>query len=295
MKIFSFFKNRSGKNTESTIQANEMNEEIQAEETSLEEIRPKLSIHPMWTIPNDKKYVLSFLNHELPPMKPNQVSISNIDYIQEEDHFIFSIFIRNSLNQSIHLGETTLLLLDEDQQMIARKTFDLAEVGEIPPCSNRPWQLSFHQSELMGEIPERNWRIAFELKPKHSLDLDPSWKEKLSNEQVQNLKDMVNDLTPPKENEVNFFGIKAEYGENNDLIITLFIRNGRKESISIQQLPLQVKDSKGEIIAKGSFQLKDLTIKANTTKPWTFIFPSNVQLIKNANLTKWSVEVIQHT
>lgn len=293
MKIFSFFKNRSGKNTESTIQANEMNEEIQAEESSLEEVHPKLSIHPMWTIPNEKKYVLSFLNHELPPLKPNQVSISSIDYVQEEDQFIFSIFIRNSLNQSIRLGDTTLLLLDEGQQVIARKTFDLSEVGEIPACSSRPWQLSFHQSEFMREIPEKNWKIAFELKPKHRLDLDPSWKEKLSNEQVQSLRNLVDRLAPPKENEVNFFGIKAEYAENKALIITLFIRNGRNDDIAIQQLPLQVKDSKGEIVAKGSFQLNNLTIKANTTKPWTFIFPPSVQLVKDADFTKWKVEIVQ--
>ena len=65
---------------------------------------------------------------------------------------------------------------------------------------------------------------------------------------------------------------------NGPLHTTLLIRNGSEKNMKLEQLPLIVEDASGEVIAKGGFQFDNLEVKANTSKPWTFIFPKELLL-----------------
>ena len=58
---------------------------------------------------------------------------------------------------------------------------------------------------------------------------------------------------------------------------------------NLNNLPLIVEDASGEVIAKGGFKLDQLEVKANTSKPWTFIFPKELLLKENIDLSKWKV------
>ena len=59
--------------------------------------------------------------------------------------------------------------------------------------------------------------------------------------------------------------------------------------MKLEQLPLVVEDASGEVIAKGTFKLNQLEIKANTSKPWIFIFPKERLLKEEIDLSKWKV------
>ena len=101
---------------------------------------------------------------------------------------------------------------------------------------------------------------------------------------------MVAGLPKLKEDEVNFMGLEAVMQEAGTLAVTVLIRNGsKKKSIKIEQLPLVVEDADGDQVCQGGFALEDFEVKANTTKPWTFIFPEPLVVKKNPNLTRWKV------
>ena len=73
------------------------------------------------------------------------------------------------------------------EQALAKKTFDLSEMGEIPALSCMPWQFFFEDEDIVADIPEEGWKIAFELKrqnTKHALDLEPTWDSQLSESNV---------------------------------------------------------------------------------------------------------------
>ena len=181
-------------------------------------------------------------------------------------------------------------MLDSDKEVIARHEFDMKELGELPGRSSRPWQFIFPvESITKKEYSTDGWTIAFEIKPKHKLDLAESWNSSLSTEDKDKLEKLVDQLTPPKHGEVNFMGLQAHKAENGDLQVTVLIRNGSPKSINIQQLPLQVQDATGEIVAKGGFHLDNLQVVANTTKPWTFIFPASLVLKDTLDLSTWKV------
>ncbi len=257
-----------------------------------ESIQTELSIHPDWNLAKEDVYAFQFLNMECSPLKPNQLSLSGISLMADsETSFRVTAFVRNSLEKAVMLEDVTLVLLDQDGALLGRKTFDLRKLGDIPARSSRPWYFQFtHKDLFTTDLPETGWELAFQLKPqqkKHALDLAKSWEQSLAPESKKQLQNMVDHLEPPKEGEVNFLGIQAKHQENGDLHITMLIRNGANKNIKLEQLPLHVEDASGDIIAKGGFQLDDFTVKANTSKPWTFIFPKAMVIKEEIDLSKW--------
>ncbi|WP_050616479.1 accessory Sec system S-layer assembly protein [Bacillus testis] len=297
--MLSFFRKNNTKvqkeGKESTISASDMLNESEETVSADTDIDTELSLHPSWDLSEEQGYVYRFLNNELSPLKPNQISLAPIELHRDDNGDLIAIaFVRNSLEKAITFEEVTLLLLDGEHQPIARQAFNLAELGELPGKSSRPWQFIFpHPIIMKDQYSTTDWSIAFEIKPKHALDLAESWNSSLSTEDKEKLRELVDSLTPPKVGEVNFMGMQAFKRENGDLHVTVLIRNGSPKNITIQQLPLQVTDASGEIVAKGGFQLDDLEVKANTTKPWTFIFPASILLKPEMDLSTWRVAAVQ--
>jgi accessory Sec system S-layer assembly protein len=260
-----------------------------------DEIKTTLSFHPDWDLSPQEKYVYQFHHQQLPALKPNQISISGMKLIEYNEGFVVVAFLRSTLPKPIRFEQINLLLLDETGQAIAKKQFDMDSFGELPPMTARPWRFLFSaEDKLVDKIPEEGWKIAFELKqvpqPKeHRLDLAESWENQLSTQQREHLQKLVETLPPLSAGEINFMGLEARLNEKRDLIVTLLIRNGSDKNIQLEQIPLVVEDASGDVVCKGAFHLENFEVKANTSKPWTFIFPSNLLLKEEIDLTKWKV------
>jgi accessory Sec system S-layer assembly protein len=252
-----------------------------------------LSLHPEARLSQEDHYYFQFLQNDLPDLKANQVSIAGIDLKKNEDSLLVTAFVRNSLSKGIKLAHTHLLLVGPAGERIAREEFDLSLLGEIPAASSRPWQFTFPLASVENreEIPVSGWKLAFELISPHKLDLEESWKKSMANEDVSKLDRYVRSIKAPKPGEVNFMGLKSKV-EEGTLHITLLIRNGSQKDITLQQLPLVVEDASGAVVAKGGFTLDDFKVKANTSKPWTFIFPETL-VEGEPDLSKWKAYPLQ--
>jgi accessory Sec system S-layer assembly protein len=297
--MLSFFKRKKTTQQEgidSVVDSNELFED-EATSTGDVEIKPELSFHPNWTVSVEERYYYQFLNNQQQPLKENQLSLSGIELKQTEKGYIVTALVRSSLAKPVKFQEMPLLLIGPNGEILARKVFDLSELGELPPKSSRPWKFLFEKHTLKtNEIPTTDWKLAFELKtrPKaHSLDLAESWEKSLADEDKQKLEALVQSIQPPKPGEVNFMGLQIKQTENGDLHATLLIRNGSDKNIQIQQLPLQIEDAAGDIVARGGFTLDSFEVKANTSKPWTFIFPKSLVLKENPDFSTWKVSPLQ--
>lgn len=280
---------------ESSVSSEELLNVSNEGEDGREEIETALSVHPSWKLPSEQQYVLRFLNNELPPLKPNQISLSGIEISNVPNGIEVTAFVRNSLPKAIKIGEVTLLLLDSEKKVIGRNNFDLEKLGEIPAESSRPWAFRFPNKSLeQKQFSRKDWTLAFELKTKHKLELHESWEKALPEDQQQKLQEVFDKIDPPKEGEVNFMGFQAKQNDDGDLSISVFIRNGTKKDVTFQKLPLAVKDATGEEVATGGFALEDFKVRANTTKPWTFHFPAQLVKKDNPDLSKWTVVVVQN-
>lgn len=265
-------------------------------QTEQQTVQTELSIHPDWTLRPEQVYVFKFHNNMSPELLPNQLSLYGIELEQSagDGSATVTALIRSSLSKSITLSNTSLLLMGPDDEILGRKTFDLSLAGELPPKSSRPYYFEFEKENLTTEtLPITGWKLAFELKKPHQLDLEESWRQTLADQDQEQLKKLVDGLEAPKPGEVNFMGLQAKPSEDGQLHITLLIRNGSDKNLTIEHLPLEVIDGQGEVVAQGGFSLNALEVKGNTSKPWTFIFPEHLIQKKEMDLSKWTVRPIQ--
>lgn len=298
MKLFNLFKKTEKTGLESTVASDEILANAAAQSGD-EDIETALSLHPEWTLSQEQEYVFRFLANELEPLKPNQISLSgiDIDFEPANDSWLVKAFFRSSLDQAITVGPIELLLLDEEGKTAASAEFDLNELGEIPARSARPWVFVFTKEDQIADtMPAENWKLAFNvhsMRP-HQLELAPTWEEQLPAEQKEALAEIVNGLPKLKPREVNIAGFQIQQQDDGGIAASVFVRNGHSKQINIEKLPLELIDAAGDLVAKGTFDLKpELSVKANSTTPWTFIYPKELVQKSAPDFSRWTIRVPQ--
>ncbi|WP_337018823.1 accessory Sec system S-layer assembly protein, partial [Oceanobacillus massiliensis] len=195
-----------------------------------------LSIPPDWKLSNEDRYIYAFYNHQSPKLRINQVSIYGMEMKKVRDNKLeVTGLIRNTVQKNIQFKETSILLLGNQNEIIARDTFNLKLMGKIPPNGARPWNFAFSLSEEEThdiEMMQGTWSLAFEMKREHKLELDKSWEETIAKELKSNLERITANAAPLKPGEVNIMGLKAELNEKKELVVTLLIRNGSNKKIT---------------------------------------------------------------
>lgn len=265
-------------------------------ETDDDGIETKLSVPDAWNLSQEERYVYAFHNSQSPKLKKNQISIYSMELSEQRNGSLLATgLVRNTVPKNIKFGKTMILLLGTNNEPIAKREFDLGRLGVLPPNTARPWKFVFAKEHMLKEVEilPNSWSLAFEVKRKHQLDLDESWEKSVDDETKKRLEKLVEQAQPLKPGEVNFMGIQAKQTEKGELAVTLLIRNGSEKNVNLQQIPLGVKDASGEEIACGGFKLDNFTVKANTSKPWTFIFPKSLIKRESIDLSKWQVYPLQ--
>jgi len=284
-------------------EANTLKEETAGEPyaETVEGVTTPLSLHESWeqSLEMQQKYSLSFMASELPPIAPGNVSLTGISLVPHEEGVAVVAFVRNASPNPITLGKMNLVVLIEDNRLFTRQLFDLSELGEIPPYHARPWEFIFQREHfLILDVVLRNWKLAFEIAEKkmvlpQKLELEESWIKSLSDAQKDSLIELAKRLPALKPGEVNVQSVQLSKSEDGSLRALLLIRNGSERSLSFEKLPLALIDATGDTVAQGLFELGSLTVNAETSKPWLFIFPPESILKENPDFSRWSVRVPQ--
>ncbi|PER28977.1 MULTISPECIES: accessory Sec system S-layer assembly protein [Bacillus] len=293
--MLSFLKKGKKKGKDTVVSSSQLLGNVETATTSNKKIKSVLYFHPSWGgIELEQKYIYQFLHKDLQDLQENQVSLAGIEAELKNDTYYITSFIRNTVSKSIKFEKVTLQLLNKDEQICARKTFNLADLEAIPANTSMPWVFTFEKDTMTSaELSKEGWQLAFEFKPEHTLDLDPTWESQITNETKEQLQQLVANLTPPEEKEVNFFGLQTHRESNGDLHISILIRNGYNQNIRLDQMPLHISDASGDVIAKGNFKLDNFEVKANSSKPWTFTFNPNSILKDELDLSTWKAFIPQ--
>ena len=296
MKIPSFFKQTNKTGQETTLHSSALESISGSKVLENETIETELSIPSEWVVSIEQEYVLKFLSNDLPPLKPGQLSLSGISIQENESNGEWNVqaFLRSSLNQSIQLEKINLLLLDSKDQVLASQEFDLSIEGQIAPNTDNPRIFTFLNRNIQcDEIPGKGWKIAFDVQSlmPHKLELEPQWENELPAAKRKALEDLVRNLPTLSSEELNITGFETSFLNNGDLSVSLLIRNGHHDQVEIDELPLELTDANNKTVASGLFKLDKLIVRANTSKPWTFIFPKNILRIENPDFSRWSIKI----
>ena len=258
-------------------------------------IETVLSLHPKWldSISSLHKNLLNEDLSQLPPIKEGDITINGIHVVKMSGKYEVGLFIRNGLNRPVRLDKIPLVITNSENEVLAREVFDLQELGEIPPCSCRPWEIFFNTESVFVEtIPYDNWKIAFDLQPRQSEPVRVTFEnlpEQLTDAQRVSLHQYLEKLPPLKLGELNVMSFEAQLQEGNNLAATVIIRNGGQRSVKLERLPLALKDARQRDVAFGVFNLKNLVIQPYSARLWTFVFPTETLLAEDIDLSYWSV------
>jgi len=258
-----------------------------------------LSLHESWEarLSAQEKYALSFIAQELAPLPKGKISLVGTSLAPHEEGLEVTAFVRNSADHPVRLGKMNLVILLGEEQLFARQSFDLAELGEIPPRSARPWSFVFTREHfLLVNVMLANWKLAFEQAQKkmvlpQKLELEESWIKALGDEQKQAFIELAKRLPALKEGEVNVQSVQIRRQADGALHVILLFRNGSNQALTFPKLPLAIYDATGEKAAEGLFELGSFVVNPGTSKPWLFIFPRESVLKADADFSRWKASV----
>jgi len=200
------------------------------------------------------------------------------------------------------LEQVVLVVKDKEGKELAKKQFDMELFGELEPCTARPWNFLFEMDDLLvpyEEIEnEMDFEMVFEYYEKvvkdFNLYLDENWSNGLTEDQKEYVHNLVASLEPIKENEISVVGFHFHESENA-VQIYIIIRNAFSESLTIENLPIQLLDAAGDIVCKLGFPIGEFQIDSKQARPLNLSFPKEVFIKENPDFSSWQIEMIPQT
>lgn len=232
------------------------------------------------------------LHNDLPAMKENQINLTAVEIdFPDPDTIIVTSFIRSTVNKTVRLENTNILLIDKNAKVLSDKKEDFSELGPLTPNSSQLYTFIFPNKNIQTLNPDeaKNWSLAFESNLKHRVDYSDLDESKIPQSTKDRLQEIIEKM-PLDENELSFVGFSAKSDDKNNLQVSLLIRNGTEDDLDIKQLPLRFYDGSKELTAQGTFKIEDFTVLANTSKPLSLVFPAKSIIKDELDLSSWSVE-----
>lgn len=139
-------------------------------------------------------------------------------------------------------------------------------------------------------IASGDWKIYIETRS-HRLLLHENWERAVSTKDREKFQELFDASPSPRENELLFLPVRAGINYENHLFATVLIQNGSKQDLFFENFPLIINDA-SMLAAEHRFTIKELVVKANTSTPWTFIFPKDTVKQKNLDFSDWSLRTL---
>lgn len=224
-----------------------------------------------------------------------QVTIYDTVVSPADGELLVGFFISNGLSQKVKFDNVPLVLIDPEKRVLARQLFDGESVGVIAGGSAKACVVRFDQDHVFDEDIPEECQICFDVPAKRSESIQIDYQtlpENITEDQQQELERVLAELPPMKPGEVNFSPLHAQITSQSELLTTLIIRNATDKLLNLEQMPLVVFDAHREELARGMFNINDLTIEPFKAILWTFNFGSVLQN-KDIDLSSWYINLVQ--
>ena len=233
------------------------------------------------------------LLYGLPPVQEGQVTINNTGVSPSDGALLVSFFISNGLNQKVKFESVPLVLIDSEKQVLARQLFDGDTIGEIAGGTAKACVVRFDESNVYDQDIPEECQVCFDVPSEHSENTRIRYQampDNLTESQEQELERVLAELSPMEPGEVNISPLQAQITSENDLMTTVIIRNATDKALNLEQISLAAFDAHRNEIARGQFDITELTIEPYKAILWTFDF-GFVGQDKDFDLSSWSINI----
>lgn len=240
-----------------------------------------------------KSYLEEEMNETIPEIKEGEIGVFGVYAFKEGEKLEVKIYIVNGLERPINFEEVPLYIINSKNEQLAYQVFDLSEMGDIPPCSSRPWKIYFDKENLfVKEIPQDDWEMALNTNAKVvkylkiELEKIPDGMDKT---EVDTFNKFMNSLPKLESGQVSVSLFTVTQYKNNNLLMTLLVRNATNEAIKLEQIPVTIKTADGRTALSGVFGLEDFEINSHKARILSLIFKRELLLEEEVDLTTCSV------
>ena len=237
-----------------------------------------------------------FLSEELarlPALEDGQVSINGIYAFDMGDKIEVSAYLRNGLSKQINFDKVPLVIINKNGDVLAKQTMDMKDFGLLPPFSARPYKIYFDKVNVFVDtIPMDDWKIQFEksISAINTVQVElEGMPENMDPDSKNNITKFLNKLPLLKSGDVNIEIYETEKCMDNSISIVVLISNGCDKIINLEKLPILVEDLQGQLIAKGIFDTKDVTVNPHKAKIYEFIITEDYIVNKDYDINNCKV------
>ncbi|KAJ50878.1 SLAP domain-containing protein [Clostridium tetanomorphum] len=240
-----------------------------------------------------KSYLEEEMKEVVPEIKEGQLGVFGVYAFNEGDKLEVKIYIINGLSKSINFEQVPLYIINSKGEKLAEQTFDLREMGDIPPHSARPWKVYFTKENLfVKEIPQDDWKIVFETKARavkyEKIELEDI-PEGMEKKQIDTFNEFMDSLPKLENGQVSVSLFTITQYKNNNLLMTLLVRNALPTPVKLEKIPITIKTSSEEIALSGEFALEDFEVNPYKARILSLVFEKDLLLLEEFDLTTCSV------
>jgi len=236
------------------------------------------------------------LNDELaqfPPLENGQVSINGIYTFDVGDKIEVGVYLRNGLSKQINFDKVPLVITNKNGEVLAKQTMEMRDFGLLPPFSARPYKIYFDKVNVFVDtIVMDDWTIQFEksIGAINTVQVElEDMPENMDRDSKDKITKFLNKLPLIKAGDVNIEVYETEKGIDNSISIVVLIRNGCDKIINLEKLPITVEDLQGELVAKGTFETKDVTVNPHKVRIYEFIITDDYIVNKDYDIKNCKV------
>ncbi|NMM65063.1 SLAP domain-containing protein [Clostridium sp. P21] len=226
------------------------------------------------------------------PIKENDINISTVYTFDDGDEIEAKVYFRNGLPTNINFEYVSLVMINSKKEIVASKRFDLREMGDIPTGGARPWKLYFEKSCVdMKKFSTQDCKILFE----KNIKAVNYAKFEFENfpEEFQNFKGefdkFLEDLPKIEGGNLSISTFSINVQKNNNIVVTIVIRNSIKRSVKIEQIPITIRDENDNILVNGNFNLNNFVVSPMKARMCNLAFETNLSADEVMKKDKWKV------
>lgn len=239
-----------------------------------------------------KEYLKDELN-ELKSINKNDVDVSPVYFNYSNGVLEVKVFIRNAFVKPVDFDKIPFVISDEDGNVVARKIFDLREIGKLEPNTAKPCKLFFEDEYIIKkDFDNETLKIGFGINLKCFKDVETkitNFPEGLSQEECSKYESLLQGLNKFEENTVNMSAVELIKYSNGDIGISLIIRNGYDREISIDNIPITLYDNNNIVIASGVFKSMTFKVETLSASLYRLIFKADEITNNDYDITAWHV------
>ena len=121
------------------------------------------------------------------------------------------------------------------------------------------------------------------------LEFEQAWDRTIAQQDRKRIEKIFSETEHKKKQNTVFTLLTVTRNHKKELLVMVLIHNFSLELYQVKDETLQYKEN-NLLVARHRFALPTPIIPAQTSMPWTFIFPEN-SLESNANLVNGSIEI----